>query len=66
MNECPCKRIDGCPRCTYSYQCGNNNQPLNRLGAIEVLNKYGKENTELQYNFEGYPSYVIDPTYRPF
>lgn len=39
LKNCECNRIDGCPRCTYSYQCGNNNQPLNRLGAINVLEK---------------------------
>ena len=39
LENCDCKRIDGCPRCTYSYQCGNNNQPLNRNGAIDVLKK---------------------------
>lgn len=38
LRSCDCDRIDGCPKCTYSYQCGNNNQPLNRLGALEVLN----------------------------
>ncbi len=39
LKNCECQRVDGCPRCTYSYQCGNNNQPLNRLGAINVLEK---------------------------
>ncbi len=39
VKNCECGRVDGCPRCTYSYQCGNNNQPLNRLGAISVLKK---------------------------
>ncbi len=36
LKSCECQRIDGCPRCTYSYQCGNNNQPLNRIGAMRV------------------------------
>ncbi len=39
LKNCECQRVDGCPRCTYSYNCGNNNQPLNRLGAINVLEK---------------------------
>ncbi|NOY10514.1 MAG: DEAD/DEAH box helicase [Archaeoglobi archaeon] len=39
MENCECGREDGCPRCTYSYQCGNNNQPLNRTGAIDVARK---------------------------
>ncbi len=39
LKNCDCGRVDGCPKCTYSYQCGNNNQPLNRIGAINVLEK---------------------------
>ncbi len=39
LKECKCKSISGCPNCTYSYQCGNNNQPLFKNGAIEVLEK---------------------------
>lgn len=39
LENCECNRIDGCPRCTYSYQCGNNNSPLNRIGAIDALKK---------------------------
>ncbi|MEM4155802.1 MAG: helicase-related protein, partial [Archaeoglobaceae archaeon] len=37
LENCDCKRVDGCPRCTYSYQCGNNNKPLNKNGAKEVI-----------------------------
>ena len=37
--ECSCNRLDGCPYCTYSYQCGNNNRPLFKPGAIEALRK---------------------------
>jgi len=40
LKSCECQRIDGCPRCTYSYQCGNNNQPLNRVGAMEAAKMY--------------------------
>lgn len=39
LKDCECKRVDGCPRCTYSYQCGNNNQPLNRIGALNITEK---------------------------
>lgn len=39
LKSCECKRVDGCPRCTYSYQCGNNNQPLNRIGALSITEK---------------------------
>ncbi len=39
LEDCDCRRTDGCPKCTYSYQCGNNNQPLNRIGASDILRK---------------------------
>ena len=39
LKNCDCNRRDGCPKCTYSYQCGNNNRPLDRIGAIEILEK---------------------------
>ena len=39
LKNCECNRIDGCPRCTYSYQCGNNNQPLCRVGALNAVEK---------------------------
>ncbi len=39
LERCECNRIDGCPKCTYSYQCGNNNRPLNRIGAINAIRK---------------------------
>ncbi len=37
LKECPCISDDGCPSCTYSYQCGNNNSPLLKEGAIASL-----------------------------
>ena len=37
IKECPCTSEDGCPRCTYSYRCGNNNEYLDKKGAEEVL-----------------------------
>ena len=37
IKECPCTSEDGCPRCTYSYRCGNNNENLDKKGAEEVL-----------------------------
>jgi DEAD/DEAH box helicase domain-containing protein len=39
LSECPCKSESGCPRCTYSYRCGNNNEYLHKHAAMEVLNK---------------------------
>ncbi len=42
LEECPCKREDGCPKCTYSYRCGNNNKPLHKRGALSSLQKIVK------------------------
>ncbi len=39
LSECPCKSESGCPRCTYSYRCGNNNEYLHKIAAIEVMNR---------------------------
>jgi len=37
LTSCDCTTLSGCPRCTYSYRCGNNNFPLFKLGAAESL-----------------------------
>ncbi len=37
LEECRCKSESGCPRCTYSYRCGNNNEYLHKYGALEVF-----------------------------
>jgi DEAD/DEAH box helicase domain-containing protein len=37
LSECPCTSESGCPRCTYSYRCGNNNEYLHKLAAAEVV-----------------------------
>lgn len=39
LSECPCKSESGCPRCTYSYRCGNNNEYLHKPAAIEVMGR---------------------------
>jgi len=39
LEECACREESGCPRCTYSYQCGNNNKMLHKHGALEVFNR---------------------------
>jgi DEAD/DEAH box helicase domain-containing protein len=44
VEGCRCELETGCPRCTYSYRCGNNNEFLLKIGAIEVLKKI-KEGT---------------------
>jgi DEAD/DEAH box helicase domain-containing protein len=39
LSECHCDGNSGCPRCTYSYRCGNNNEYLHKRAAIEILNR---------------------------
>ena len=37
--ECPCNNESGCPRCTFSYRCGNNNEFLHKKASQEILQK---------------------------
>ncbi len=37
LRDCACTALDGCPACTYSYKCGNNNSPLFKAGALEAV-----------------------------
>ncbi|MEM2855906.1 MAG: DEAD/DEAH box helicase [Candidatus Nitrosocaldaceae archaeon] len=39
LEECKCKNESGCPKCTYSYRCGNNNEMLHKYKALEVFRK---------------------------
>jgi DEAD/DEAH box helicase domain-containing protein len=53
LMECPCKSESGCPRCTYSYRCGNNNEYLNKNAAMEILNKAASgEQTEIDLDIQ--------------
>ena len=54
VKECPCKNEAGCPRCTFSYRCGNNNEFLHKLSSLEILQKItDNEITELEDPTEG-------------
>ncbi|ELY84877.1 DEAD/DEAH box helicase [Natrialba taiwanensis] len=37
--DCDCGRVDGCPACVMDDQCGNNNRPLHRDAAVDVLDQ---------------------------
>ena len=37
LRECGCGRPNGCPACTFDENCGNDNRPLLRASAVDVL-----------------------------
>ncbi len=39
ISSCSCKTLDGCPGCCLSPKCGNNNEPLDKKGALFLLKK---------------------------
>lgn len=54
VKECPCKNESGCPRCTFSYRCGNNNEYLHKMAAAEILQRISAgEKTEITEPTEG-------------
>jgi DEAD/DEAH box helicase domain-containing protein len=54
VKECPCQNEAGCPRCTFSYRCGNNNEFLHKYSALEILQRINDgEETELVEPTEG-------------
>ncbi|MFW9869885.1 MAG: DEAD/DEAH box helicase [Candidatus Thorarchaeota archaeon] len=56
LEKCDCKTLDGCPLCTYSYNCGNNNSPLFKIGALESIKRI-LDKTETTIDTEGYAGY---------
>lgn len=56
LENCDCTTIDGCPLCTYSYHCGNNNNPLFKIGALESVSLI-LSNAETNVDTEGYTGY---------
>lgn len=54
VKECPCQNESGCPRCTFSYRCGNNNEFLHKYSSLEILERINRgEETELIDPSEG-------------
>ena len=54
VRECPCKNESGCPRCTFSYRCGNNNEYLHKAAATEILQRIiDGETTDVSEPVEG-------------
>jgi len=39
LRDCNCGQPNGCPACTFDEHCGNDNKPLLRASAIDVLNQ---------------------------
>ena len=54
IKECPCQNESGCPRCTFSYRCGNNNEFLHKHSSLEILSRINSgEKTKLVDPTEG-------------
>ena len=39
VRGCPCTEESGCPRCTFSYRCGSNNEPMHKHASLEIFER---------------------------
>jgi DEAD/DEAH box helicase domain-containing protein len=60
LKQCKCNTIDGCPKCTFSYQCGNNNRPLFKKGGEYSLAQIleGYKTKIVKRDYDEYESYI--------
>lgn len=60
IGECPCRSESGCPRCIMSYRCGNNNQYLHKMAALEIFKRInsGEQTTLLLDSLKGHKPIV--------
>ncbi len=40
LRDCQCGQPNGCPACTFDENCGNDNMPLLRESAVDVLDQF--------------------------
>ena len=58
LEDCPC--ADGCPSCVQSPKCGNGNEPLDKHGAIAMLQALLDKPKTAGPKAPGAPAPVID------